>query len=293
MECKDKIIIVFGNSCAIFDLIIRKLVIFGVAQNPFLMQDLKIDIVQMDIQWHQAQANIDTISQWLTNTKADIIVLPEMWSSGFTMHPSQIAEAMDGPSILAMKAWAAKYDALVLGSLAIRDDGAYVNRMIAAHPDGSIEYYDKRHLFSLAGEHKAYSSGNEQVIVHYHGWKIFLGICYDLRFPVWSRNTSAYDIAIYVANWPEMRHHAWNTLLKARAIENQCFVVACNRVGKDANDYPYQGGSMLVDYNGKVLIEKEDHYQGILSTTIEPKALHAFRQKLPFLADQDTFEIIV
>lgn len=251
------------------------------------MNELHTTIVQYDIIWHDPEANIAKINMLLSEIDdTDVIVLPEMWSTGFSMQAEQVAVPMDHYTIHQMRAWAKQYDALVLGSLSIVEDGKYFNRMIAAAPDGTQWVYDKRHLFSLANEHLSYTAGQEHMIVDYKTWQIALYICYDLRFPVWSRNTQAYDIAVYVANWPSKRHSAWATLTKARAIENQCYVLGANRVGTDNNGHQYQGGSVICNFDGEILSDLSLGKEGLLDARLKKSEIIQFREKLPFLEDR-------
>lgn len=256
------------------------------------MQNLHITLIQLDITWQDVQANIDQVSASLANASdTDIIVLPEMWTTGFSMEPKHIATMMDGEEVKQMQTWATTYSAIIIGSIIIKDSDQYKNRMLVVGKEGIITYYDKRHLFTLAGEHEVYTPGEDRVIFSYKGWKICLNVCYDLRFPVWSRNDSQYDALLYVANWPSSRHQAWRILLQARAIENQCYVIGCNRIGKDDNGLEYHGGSTIIDYTGNHIIEL-DKDQTIGDTDIDKISLKKFRKKLNFLSDRDDFMIL-
>lgn len=249
---------------------------------------LDIHLLQYDISWQSPTSNITTIDRTLNEagTKMDILLLPEMWSTGFVMTPQDLAQPIDGPCVEAMSKWAAMVDGAVIGSLMITEDGAYYNRMLLVDSTGIKAQYDKHYLFGLAGEAEHYSRGLDKAIWQYRGWKICPQVCYDLRFPEWARNYEGYDLLLYTANWPRMRHHAWRTLLRARAIENQCYVAGCNRVGRDGNGYPYKGGSAIIDYKGKTLAEA-DQYEGIVSYSLSQQDLHDFRQQFPFLDDID------
>jgi len=202
---------------------------------------ISVSIIQSDIIWEDRLSNLENYQNKINQIEStDLIVLPEMFTTGFSMNPKDISETMSGETIQWMKANASKMNSAICGSIIIEEDDKYFNRFIWVNPDGSIHHYDKKHLFSFAGEDKNYTSGNNKLIIEYKGWKICPLICYDLRFPVWSRNSEGYDLLIYVANWPDKRKLAWKTLLTARAIENQCYVIGVNRVGKDTKNY-YSG----------------------------------------------------
>jgi predicted amidohydrolase len=219
-----------------------------------------------------------------------VVVLPEMFATGFSMSETG-AEIGKGPALQWMQVQANRLGALVIGSLKVKQQSSFYNRLYAVHPDGSYSSYDKRHLFRMGGEHEFYQSGDQQVIVFYKGWNIVLFICYDLRFPVWSRNVSmAYDAAIYVANWPVPRANAWRTLLQARAIENLAYVVGVNRVGTDANELAYSGDSLLVDFKGDLLLDLKSADQ-ILTSELSLDSLAEFRAKFPAHLDADSFSL--
>lgn len=242
--------------------------------------------------------------------KTEIVVLPEMFSTGFSMKPELLAETMEGETVQWMKRIAAEKKIILAGSLMIEDSEKYYNRLVWMLPNGSCGYYDKRHLFAYAKEDDHYTAGTKRLIASVKGWKINLLVCYDLRFPVWARQTptsppartsppnplskgeggAEYDLLIYVANWPEQRIHAWKTLLQARAIENQCYVVGVNRTGKDGNDIYYSGESLVVNAMGEVLYTKKDA-EDIHTVILEKKNLETVREKLPFLKDADGFVI--
>lgn len=230
------------------------------------------------------------------NEKTEIVVLPEMFSTGFSMKPETLAETMEGDTVEWMKRVSAERKIILTGSVIIRENNNYYNRLIWMLPTGEYGHYDKRHLFGYAGEDDHYSAGIKRLIASVKGWKINLQICYDLRFPVWARQQSQpesaeYDLLIYVANWPARRAHAWQTLLQARAIENQCFVVGVNRVGKDGNDIDHSGDSMIIDPLGEVLYTKSGE-EDIFTITLDRTVLENIRQKLPFLKDADQFMIL-
>ncbi len=258
------------------------------------MQTLTVSIVQADLAWHDAKRNlaqfraaIDSIEQ-----KTDLVVLPEMFTTGFTMEAADHAETMQGAALEEMATWAKARDAAVCGSLIIEDEGRYFNRFVLVRPDGKVDCYDKRHRFRLAGEVEHYSAGSEQKIIEWRGWRLCPMVCYDLRFPVWSRNRPDldYDLLLYVANWPSRRHLAWQTLLRARAIENLSYVAGVNRTGTDGNNLPYSGGSAIIDYLGQDLADLGDR-TGIATASLDKAALRTFREKFPFHVDADSFSI--
>jgi omega-amidase len=262
---------------------------------------LNISIVQNDLKWEDKKANLASFENMIAahKEKMEVVFLPEMFSTGFSMQPSGHAESMDGESVQWMKRIAAEKKIILGGSLIISENGEYYNRLIWMLPNGDFGFYDKRHLFAYAGEDQAYSSGNKRLIASVKGWKLNLQVCYDLRFPVWARQTvpmnendndAEYDVLVYVANWPEKRIHAWKTLLQARAIENQCYVVGVNRIGDDANGNHYTGDSMIVDPLGQPLLQAENK-QNVFTYTLQSDQLNHVRQKLPFLRDADPFII--
>lgn len=214
-----------------------------------------------------------------------------MFSSGFTMNPQNVAETMNGETISWMKSLALKKDCAICGSLVILDNNNFYNRFIFVHPNGEIDFYDKRHLFSLAGEEKVYTKGTSKVIIAHKGWKICPQICYDLRFPAFSRNQENYDLLLFVANWPKVRIQAWDALLKARAIENLCYTVGVNRVGFDANNHEYNGHSQVLDELGNIVLNATDDL-GVFITELDKNKMIETRQKLNFLNDKDNFDLL-
>lgn len=258
-----------------------------------MVNELHIVGVQADLVWENPEENLAFFEEKIHQLSAtiDLVVLPEMFTTGFTMHPENVAETMDGNAISWMKKMASEKQIAITGSLVITDDKKYYNRLVFVHPSGKIETYDKRHSFTLAGEDKVYTSGNEKLIVEYKGWKICPLICYDLRFPVWARNTENYDLLIYMANWPVKRIKAWDTLLKARAIENMCYTIGVNRTGKDGNGYEYSGNSIVVDYLGENLSHLAKNEVGIINAKIDKNHQLKTRKKLGFLNDKDSFSI--
>lgn len=254
---------------------------------------LRISLIQPNTLWHDSTSNIALLDRLMAKIgTSDLIILPEMWNTGFTMTPKPLATTINGEAVLAMQKWAKQQSAIVGGSMIIEENGSYYNRFLLVDLNGPVSRYDKKHLFTLAGETKAYVAGKTITTYDYNNWKLRLNICYDLRFPIWSRNTDDYDILIYVANWPSPRHHAWRTLLQARAIENQCYVIGCNRVGQDPNGHTYLGGSTIIDFRGKHIIEMDEN-EGTASAQIDKIALKTFRSKYDFLSDRSTFTIDV
>lgn len=253
--------------------------------------ELRTVLIQLNIEWQRPEVNLANAEGLLHSIEeADLILLPEMFTTGFSMRPDQLS-IHNKEEIVNWFTTVAKWkDSYVAGSVIVEDDGKYKNRLILSSPDGVIEYYDKRHLFSLAGEDKQYTCGKEQKVVEIYGWKTMLTICYDLRFPVWSRNIFEYDLLINVANWPNPRLDAWRTLSKARAIENQAYVLACNRSGKDPNNNQYEGYSSIIDFQGNELASSTDE-NAVVSFTLNKETMDAYREKLPFLKDQDRFTI--
>ncbi|SDB64197.1 Predicted amidohydrolase [Flavobacteriaceae bacterium MAR_2010_188] len=259
------------------------------------MEDqLKVAILQSDLVWENAEENRINFTNQLIglNDTVDLIVLPEMFSTGFSMNAEELYETMEGDTINWMQKMAGQKHAAIIGSLIIKDEDKFYNRLFFVHPNGKIETYDKRHTFSLAGEHEVYEKGTSRLVVDYKGWKICPLVCYDLRFPAWSRNTEDFDVLIYVANWPEARIKAWDILLQARAIENMCYSVGVNRVGEDGNGYNYVGHSAVYDMLGKRLDELQSDEVSLATVVLDQNILHETRNKLNFLADRDVFEVL-
>jgi predicted amidohydrolase len=257
-----------------------------------LMQnELKIVGIQADLVWGKPQQNCVFFEEKIKILAPDIdlIVLPEMFTTGFTMHPEKVAEKMDGFSVSWMQKIAKEIQTAICGSLVISENDTFYNRLVFVHPSGAIETYNKRHSFTLAGEDRVYTAGSKKIIIEYKGWKICPFICYDLRFPVWVRNTDNYDLLIFMANWPIARIKAWDTLLKARAIENMCYVVGVNRTGQDANNYAYSGNSLLIDYLGEELSSLQKNEVGFIRATLKKDKQDRIRKKLGFLNDMDSF----
>lgn len=254
---------------------------------------MKIALFQTSLAWEDSASNRTFIEEYFMGEDAsfDLFVLPEMFSSGFTMNPQNVAETMNGETISWMKSLALKKDCAICGSLVILDNNNFYNRFIFVHPNGEIDYYDKRHLFSLAGEEKVYTKGTSKVIIAYKGWRICPQICYDLRFPAFSRNQENYDLLLFVANWPKVRIQAWDALLKARAIENLCYTIGVNRVGFDANNHEYNGHSQVLDELGNIVLNATDDL-GVFITDLDKNKMIETRQKLNFLNDKDNFELL-
>ena len=253
---------------------------------------MKIALVQAQLLWENPKQNrkyfenkINAIAE-----NVDLIVLPEMFTSGFTMNPKEVAETMQGETLLWLQALAKAKNSAITGSLVIQENGKYYNRLVYVFPSGEVKTYDKKHLFTLAGEEKMYTSGIEKVIIDYKGFKICPLICYDLRFPVFARNTEEYDVLIFVANWPKPRINAWDALLKARAIENMCYTIGVNRIGTDQNQHDYLGHSQAIDFLGNYLIEPQET-EGVFITNLDKNALLETRQKFGFLNDRDVFKM--
>ena len=261
-------------------------------QDVFYFYKMKTAIIQTDLFWENPKANRVQFDQKINaiTQPVDLIVLPEMFSTGFTMFPNHLAETMSGETVLWMQEAANLKQSAICGSIIIAENDNFYNRFVFVHPNGKIDTYDKRHLFSLAGEHEQYTQGVEKVIIEYKGWKICPQICYDLRFPVFSRNIEEYDLLIYVANWPKPRIQAWNALLRARAIENMSFVIGVNRIGLDDNKHEYVGHSQVLDELGNVIVEANEN-DGVFVTSLDKEKMLQTREKLNFLNDRDFFQI--
>jgi len=261
------------------------------------MNTISVTLIQSDLAWEDKTANLFQFEKKINSIKepSQIIVLPEMFSTGFSMKPSELAEKMDGETVQWMKRIAAEQKKIITGSVIIEEDQQYFNRLLWVLPNGNVGVYDKRHRFAFAGEDNFYTAGNKRLITSVNGWKINTQICYDLRFPVWARQQlneePEFDILLYVANWPERRNHAWKSLLIARAIENQCYVIGVNRVGKDGNGIDHSGDSILVDPLGEVLYTKA-HIEEISTQTLSKEKLLEVRTKFPFWKDADDFTIL-
>ena len=262
------------------------------------MQDLNIALIQADLVWEDPEANMENFGRKIDamDFGADLIVLPEMFNTGFSVEPAKVAETIKGPTIRWMRQQAEKTGSVITGSLIVKVKEDYFNRLIWMEPNGFYLTYDKRHLFRMGGEHKRFTGGQAPMLVTLKDWKIRPLICYDLRFPVWSKNDFnndqyGYDMLLYVANWPHSRVHVWKKLLDARAIENQAYVIGVNRVGKDGNGVDYSGGTRLIDAKGDLVNSVPDYKEGVLKHTVSYKELADFREKFKVGLDWDRFEI--
>lgn len=261
------------------------------------MQDLRVTLIQDVLHWEDPEANrrhFDNLFEGLPDT--DLILLPEMFNTGFTVEPARVAEAIDGPTVRWMREHAVQKEVAISGSLIIKEEGSFYNRLIFMRPDGRIAYYDKRHLFRMGGEHERFGMGIRRVVVNYKGWRILPLVCYDLRFPVWSRNRMMdggfeYDVALYLANWPGARSHPWKALLTARAIENQAYVLGLNRIGEDGQGISYTGDSRVIGPKGEILKEAQRGKAEIIHAELSAEELFAFRDKFQVGLDWDSFSI--
>lgn len=255
---------------------------------------LNVAVLQFDLVWENPAENRVLIDEMLSETSdnTDVVFLPEMFTTGFSMNIQEMAETVDGETVDWMKVRSRELDVAICGSLIIKENQQYFNRILFVEPSGKVSFYNKRHLFSMGNENQYFQAGEERLIVDYKGWRICPLICYDLRFPVWSRNRNEYDLLVYSANWPGVRSDVWNTLLKARAIENQCYVVGVDRVGADKMGIDYLGESQVVDAKGFLLAKTKSNTPEILSTTLSYDDLINFRTKFPVLNDADDFNLI-
>ena len=254
---------------------------------------MKIALLQAPLVWENPIANRKYFEEKINaiSENVDLIVLPEMFTSGFTMNPKAVAEIMQGETVLWLQSLAKAKNAAITGSLVIEENGKFYNRLVFVFPSGEIKTYDKKHLFTLAGEHEIYTSGTNKIIIEYKRFKICPLICYDLRFPVFARNTEDYDVLIYVANWPKPRINAWNSLLIARSIENMCYTIGVNRIGTDQNQHDYSGRSQVIDFLGNYVIEPQET-EGVFIANLDKIALLESRQKFGFLNDRDAFIMV-
>ena len=263
------------------------------------MSKLLFSLIQTHLYWENKEANLTMLEEKIKSIPpgTHIVILPEMFSTGFSMKPEQLAETMEGPTVQWMKRMAADKRMILTGSVIIKEEGNYYNRLIWMLPNGKWGHYDKRHLFAFAGEDQHYTGGTKRLIASVNGWKINLSVCYDLRFPVWARQQFdenshfEYDVMIYVANWPERRSTAWKSLLQARAIENQSYVIGVNRVGKDGNDIDHSGDSMVIDPLGEILYHKSKE-EDIFTIELDKEHLKGIREKFQFWRDADDFQIL-
>ena len=253
---------------------------------------MKVAIIQSALVWENPQANRENFEEKINSIEGEVnlIVLPEMFTTGFTMNPAATAETMTGETVVWMQTLAKANNCAITGSIVIEDEGVFYNRLLFVFPSGELQHYNKRHLFTLAGEEKQYAKGGEKLIVDYMGWRIAPLICYDLRFPVFSRNNSDYDLLLYVANWPSKRIHAWNSLLAARAIENMSYTIGVNRIGLDGNNHEYSGQSQVLDALGYTVANAAAQ-ETVIIVDLDKKALDDARQRFNFLNDRDAFTI--
>lgn len=259
-----------------------------------MVNDIKIAIIQTSLFWEDVDKNLEIFTKKISNikNKADLVVLPEMFSTGFSMNSKKLAEEINGKTVNWLIKTSVINNISIIGSLIIKEKNNYFNKLFFVNPDGSYKTYNKRHLFRMANENNYYSQGKEDLIVHFNGWRIKPLICYDLRFPVWSRNNNDYDILVYIANWPERRAYAWKTLLRARAIENQSYVVGVNRIGEDQNNVIYSGDSAILNPFGDEISDIKPHENKTQIIKISYKKLFEFRESFPVNLDADSFKIL-
>jgi predicted amidohydrolase len=257
------------------------------------LNPLNVTLIQSHLHWENPVSNRSHFSEIINNIseKTHLIILPEMFTTGFTMNAEALAEETKGPTLEWMQYVAKERDCAITGSLIVRDSGHYFNRLYFVYPNGEFRHYDKKHTFTLAGEHKTYTAGKELLLVELQGWKICPLICYDLRFPVWARNTQDYDLLLYVANWPHKRIAAWDTLLKARAIENMSYCIGVNRVGLDGNGHEYTGHSAVYDVLGERISTSKFEQEFVETVTLSGEHIRSHRKHLQFLNDRDEFTL--
>jgi omega-amidase len=259
------------------------------------MDSLKVTLIQSDLHWENIELNLEMFSEKISiiSGNTDLIILPEMFTTGFSMQTEKFAEPMNGRTVSWMKKKAKEKNCVITGSFMCSENGNFYNRLVWMRPDGTCRFYDKRHLFSMGDENDYYSPGNKKIIEEIKGWKICPLICYDLRFPVWARNAKAdpYDLLIYVANWPERRSYPWKTLLLARAIENQSYVVGLNRTGNDGNNISHSGDSAVIDPKGEIISRIPAHEEITETVLLNYDELAEFRKTFPVLKDADKFEV--
>ena len=255
---------------------------------------MEATIVQANLAWEDKQANLTHLSTLLDKAGpgSGLVVLPEMFTTGFTMNPAPLAEGMDGPTVRWMKERSSAGGYALCGSVIIGEEGMYYNRMVFVTPSGEVTFYDKRHLHSLSGEQNVYSRGNKRVVIPYREFSFNLQVCYDLRFPVWSRNRGDTDVIVYSANWPAVRSNVWKALLVARAIENQCYVIGVNRVGENPDGTAYNGDSAIIGPKGEMLASPEPGAEGVVSAMLSMESLEKYRTDMPIWRDADPFELI-
>ncbi|MBT8261382.1 MAG: amidohydrolase [Bacteroidia bacterium] len=258
------------------------------------MNELSVGIIQSNLHWENPEANRDMLEAKISSFEPDtnLVVLPEMFTTGFSMNALELAEKKEGTTLEWMRSIASNQDIAVTGSLIVREKRKFYNRLYFVFPDGSYHWYDKKHTFTLAGEHRTYAAGKEKLIIDFHGWKICPLICYDLRFPVWSRNTEDYDLLIYVANWPKKRISAWDALLRARAIENMSYCIGVNRIGVDGNNHEYIGHSAVYNVLGDLISNSDNEIEFTEKVVLSKDHILNTRKQLQFLNDRDAFSLI-
>ncbi|HAF30945.1 MAG TPA: amidohydrolase [Bacteroidales bacterium] len=259
-----------------------------------MSENLNVSCIQTDLVWENTDQNLKefTAKFDLLPSDSELVILPEMYTTGFSMNPEKLAEKMNGKSFIWMKEQSARIEKIIVGSLIIKEDNKYFNRLIAMFPNGEYFTYDKRHLFRMGKEHEHYSRGESKIIFKHKSWRICPLVCYDLRFPVWSRNKNNYDLLIYVANWPDSRREVWKSLLVARALENQAYVIGVNRVGEDGESLSYAGDTMIISPKGKILRNTNEYQSEIMNVEISLDELNQFREKFPVMLDADDFKIL-
>jgi predicted amidohydrolase len=264
---------------------------------------VKVTLIQTTLHWEDRQKNLEHFDALVNSIlePTDLIVLPEMFTTGFTMNPAKFADPINGPALQWMAKKAIEKNAVICGSVPVNDNLLYVNRLFWVEPNGSVSTYDKRHLFRMAGEDKYYAMGEQKIIKPLKGFNVCPLVCYDLRFPVWSRNTftktngvptAGYDVLIYVANWPEVRSYPWKQLLIARAIENQCYVIGVNRIGKDGNDFNHSGDSMVINPKGEIISKTKANEESVETVTLDKSFLEDYRKVFPVGLDSDEFTLL-
>ncbi len=259
-----------------------------------IMENLKVSLIQTELTWENAEVNRAHFDRKIADIKeTDLIILPEMFTTGFSMQPKHLAELPEGPTLLWMQHWAKLKNAVIIGSLIVTENDKYFNRLYVVFPDGKSLHYDKRHLFSFAGEDHAYSAGIEKLVFTYKSWKICPLVCYDLRFPVWARNTEVYDVLLYVANWPAVRISSWDILLRGRSVENICYTIGLNRIGTDPNGNTYNGHSAVYSPLGNKLSQNDWESDFVETLQLSAEELCKTRQQFPFLDDRDQFDLTV
>ncbi len=257
------------------------------------MNNLRLTLMQWNLEWEDPAANRLRFSEQFEFLKGttDVVILPEMFTTGFSMAPEKVAEQWPGATIDWIREEAVRFGFAICGSIMVKEHGQFFNRFVWVDAEGTIQFCDKRHLFQMGGEDKVYSAGNKQIVIEYKGWRIAPYICYDLRFPVWTRNRNNYDLAIYVANWPAVRYKVWEKLLMARAIENQCYVAGVNRVGVDGRELAYSGNSVMINPRGETKLALTPGIEEAKTVDISLDELNRFREKFPVMTDADDFEL--